>query len=377
MAVTQSLAEHQLPFDVGFAPGVSTYLRRVGVYGMVLASNLGALAAFYLVVRFPNVSQGVLVAAGATSLVWSLIVHRRMVQSLRHDIALRRDIVLGDTVLARRDLASELAMQSRSLTMYMDRLKKFEMEGLQRLEKEEGRLKREIERYESEARLRIQKEVQAAQQEVKSRGIRVSAEEMLARLQLFHLLEEIGLIPVWNSAGNMTVLRTPAGFNWRQYYDEFVAGEGISDIELEARYLKPPPILNAASSKSIANLWLACALIADAARLRKPLPEYLWKVLTRLEGVRTDFNSFRVEGHEVIFRAWVPGALNQEVVVWLRVVATGSVEETRSIESKLLDAMGAESRLLRTGGLLELGSTALAVIGESESEIHATQRIRP
>jgi hypothetical protein len=370
MAVVQSSAEHQLPFDVSFTGGVSTYFYRIGVYGMVLGANLAALAVLYFVVRFPNVSQGVLVAAGAMSIVWSLMQHRRMVQALRHDMILQKRAL-------QYDLGSALGMRVEALTMYVERLKKLEMEGVQRLEHEENRLKKEIERYESEARFRIRKEVQAADRELRERGIRVSAEETLARLQLFHLLEEIGVIPVWNKAGDMTVLRAPRDFDWEKYYENFVLGDVLAGVAVDSSHLKPPPILNEAPARSIANLWLACVLIADAARSRKPLPEYLWKVLPRLEGVRADFNSFRVEGNDVIFRAWVPGSLNQEVAVWLRVIATGSVEETRSIESKLLDAMGAESRFLRTGGVLELGPTALAVIGENERDISATQRIRP
>ncbi len=170
--------------------------------------------------------------------------------------------------------------------------------------------------------------------------------------------------------------------------------------------VNPPPISQTASGRSFGIMSLASLLIADAGRANKPLPDVLWDELSKLPEIRIDKGSFSKDGYDVIFRAWLKGVDGKEKEVWARVGTTTNPADTRDVELKLLDADKKLSRKApqpaaggggKKGGggttgkvaaeehperdrkagreITALGPRALAVFGNSKTEVGAMPRI--
>jgi hypothetical protein len=332
MVLTESSIEHQLPFDSGLKYGVLTYLKRISVYATVLAINLAMISVVYLSVRFPMTVGWLLAGTSSTCLVWLLIRDRGTLRRLKIERASAKEIY---------SLATE----------------KFA----------------EAERYRIEAEFYARETSHLKTERLELLAAEQSLKEAEARLQLFRQLEKFGLILLWNAAGDLSVVSAREDFDWRRFYSDFALEGGLSGTAFGAHWLKSLPILDKAAAKSINNLAMASVLIGNSARWSREPREVIHGILSRLEHLRVDFSSIRLEHHEVIFRAWVPENGSRETEVWVRVLETDNAAKT-SLAHILLDAMGAG--LLKVG-IIELGPTSLAVVGESESDIYGIQRVRP
>ena len=99
---------------------------------------------------------------------------------------------------------------------------------------------------------------------------------------------------------------------------------------------KPPPFIETATGKSYASAYLAAILIAEAARSGKRIPEDIRAQLAGLPQFRIDWDSFTQDGHDVIYCMWLIKTDGREMEVWARVGTADTVEQSKSLEQKLL-----------------------------------------
>lgn len=107
---------------------------------------------------------------------------------------------------------------------------------------------------------------------------------------------------------------------------------------------KPPPFIGTVTAKSGASAYLAAKLIADAARGGKRVPADIRAQITGLPEFRLDWDSFRVDGHDVIYRGYMKQTSGVETEAWFRVGSADGGETSMTLEEKLLQ------RIVELGG---------------------------
>lgn len=95
-------------------------------------------------------------------------------------------------------------------------------------EEEKQRVETALERRTLESKVR-QENATADRLEVESRIAQIK--ELEARIELFDKLKQLGALPVWDSDGNMRVVRAPKDFNWDKLQDRFLEAPELPKLK--------------------------------------------------------------------------------------------------------------------------------------------------